>query len=209
MQFTTALLSLLPLLAQSSPVELERRACSVAQPSFVGTIDSLDPNYNAAPGPGGSGTTLAFKDPNIVRSNVTGKGLTMDTLLEFSNIPAGAYGCQLELFFARDYWTLYDYPPGPRSIDIWNTDGPVPKSPTSGNYSLTWNTAPKKTSLFGTIGNIELPPFSQDIKKVVNSAACKSKLTWRIAVPPQVVQGGLQFFQNQSPVGGWRLTYNC
>ena len=192
----------LALLTQASPVE--RRACSVVAPSFVGTIDSLAPDFVSNP-LGTNTQTLAFKDPNVVRPG-TARGLTIDTLIEFSNIPQGSWGCQLELFFQKDYWTLYNYPPGPTNINIWNADKPVPFG---NNYSLTWNNAPKATSLFGNIGQIALPPFQEDVKKVVNSGSCQSKLTFRVAVPAEIAQGGLQFYQNQSPAGGWRLTHNC
>ena len=194
--------SILPFLAQGSPIE--KRSCSVVYPSFVGTIDSLDPDFVSNP-LGTNTMTLALKDPEIVRPGGK-KGLIMDTLVEFSNIPQGSYGCQLELFFQTGYWTVYNYPPGPTNINIWNVDKAVPFG---NNYSLTWNNAPSKTSLFGNIGQVPLPPFNQDVKKVVNSGACQSKMTFRIAVPPEISQGGVQFFQSQNPAGGWRLTHNC
>jgi len=192
---TLSTLLLLPLLAYATP--LGRRACTVEVPTYIGWIDSASPDFNSNP-LADNILTLATKEP----------GRTVDTLVEFT-IPQGSWGCQLELFFQQDYNSLFDYG-GPTTVDVWNVNGPIPLGPN--NYSVTWNLAPQTTNLFGTSGQIELPPrygYRQDVKKVINSASCQNKMTYRVKVPDNVARGGVQFYQRPSPFGGWRIVHNC
>ncbi|KAF2464408.1 uncharacterized protein BDR25DRAFT_307232 [Lindgomyces ingoldianus] len=197
-------LFLLSLLATASP--LDRRSCAIEVPSYIGWADSDMVDYNFFPKAGNT---------DILASKYTGPQWTQwrDTLLEF-NIPQGSWGCQLEMYFEKGFGLVFrDHPYGPVKTDVWNVDGNVPRNPF--NYTLTWNTAPSTTSLFGTTGDIELPPqptpgYSQDVKKVINSAPCKEKMTYRLRVPAEVTNGGVRMYQtNGHPFGGWRIVHNC
>ncbi|KAF2686622.1 hypothetical protein K458DRAFT_485838 [Lentithecium fluviatile CBS 122367] len=194
------LLVLFPLLASASPVA--PRSCSIESPTFIGWIDSAQPDFNSNPLADNT-LTLALKEPNRL----------VDTLIEFT-VPAGAWGCQLELYFQKGYGGLYGYG-GPIKADVWNVDKNVPLGPY--NYSVNWNLAPKPTNLFGTTGTLVEPPrqgYQEDVKRVINSAACKGKMTYRARVPEEVQpRGGVQFYQRSSSpysvFGGWRMVHNC
>lgn len=94
-------------------------------------------------------------------------------------------------------------------------DNPVP-------YNLTWNTAPAAGSLFGNTGELPKVPdssagigYAEGFKRPINSAPCKSVMTYRMKVAPEVSVGGVQFYQYTpdrsypQPWGGWRMTHNC
>ncbi|KAF2260867.1 hypothetical protein CC78DRAFT_547194 [Lojkania enalia] len=192
-------LPLLSFLVNASP--LDRRACAVEIPTYIGWIDSSQPHFNSNPLANNT-QTVVIKEP----------GRMLDTLVEFT-IPPGSWGCQLELFFQKGYWPLADWYGGPTRVNIWNVDQPIPWGPY--NYSVTWDNAPKPVNLFGTSTELPLPPtggYTEDVKKIINSAACKEKMTYRVKVPEEVAKGGVQFWQLSGPVnpfGGWRMLHNC
>lgn len=89
----------------------------------------------------------------------------------------------------------------------------------AGKRTLTWNKAPKAKDLFGTIVDLELPKkvqtettfnaYKEDVIRVVDSKKCESKMTFRVSVPREIAQGGVEFRQEGDPFGGWVLKYNC
>ncbi|KAF2258906.1 hypothetical protein CC78DRAFT_537449 [Lojkania enalia] len=198
-------LFLLPLLAGASP--FSRRACAIEYPSYIGWVDSENPDMVFFPLPNNAVTRVS-KEP---RTSPPGSRW-VDTFIEFK-VPQGSWGCQLELYFEKGFGMVWrDHPYGPVKADVWNVDGNVPLGPY--NISLTWNSAPKPVNLFGTTGDIPLPAYpggySQDVKKVINSAGCKDKMTYRVKVPAEVVEGGVRVQQdNGHPFGGWRMLHNC
>ncbi|KAF2244055.1 hypothetical protein BU26DRAFT_92537 [Trematosphaeria pertusa] len=194
-------LLLLPLLGHAKPVE--KRACAVEYPTYTTTISSLTPDFNSNP-IGNNPASFAVKNQTFN---------AIDTIFQF-NIPPGSWGCQLELFFDKDYYLVLPYFNGPMKADVFNVEGSAP-------YTVTWNSAPRTGSLFGTTGELPRVPdpsasigYKEPVKRVINSAACRNTMTYRMKVPAEVGVGGVQFYQYNPPLynppfGGWRMVHNC
>ncbi|KAF2678374.1 hypothetical protein K458DRAFT_435829 [Lentithecium fluviatile CBS 122367] len=198
---------LLPLLTDASP--LSPRACKTAYPTFTTTLDSTQPNQVSNP-----------QGNNPASFGVHNGTKAIDTIFQF-NIPAGSYGCQLELFFDPGYYWIYPYPVSwaPHRADIHTLT--LPNS-TPLPATLTWNTAPAAGPLFGTTGELPKVPdnsagigYKEAVKRVINSATCQSVMAYRLKTAPEVVVGGVQFYQYTpdkgyaQPWGGWRMVYDC
>lgn len=121
-----------------------------------------------------------------------------DVFIEFA-VPAGSYGCQLEVLFPNNYPIQAS---GQTQVYVYSTKDNLPRS--SRGIDVSWNTAPASVSQVGTV-NFEQNPTT---KKVINSFVCKTKLTFRLSISRDQTAAGLVAFV-QSQTAGLRLTYNC
>ena len=102
-------------------------------------------------------------------------------------------------------------------MEVWSVDRSLTHhGEDDNNIHLTWNNAPKQTTLFGYVRNLELPDsehdapvYQQDVRRIVNYKDCQSKMTFRVAIAAEIGHGGLEFRQESTPSGGWALKYNC
>ncbi|KAF2787148.1 hypothetical protein K505DRAFT_329865 [Melanomma pulvis-pyrius CBS 109.77] len=152
--------SLLATAAPTSSAPLERRACSVAYPQSIGFPINYDIHQDAGP------------------TNVVTNALT------FSNIPAGSYGCQLEVNFPAAY--------------------PITKS---GNSLLNVyaESGSNKGSLFGTVQLASSPVAPT--KFVINSATCDTLMSYKLAIASDSQAGRVAFADTKD--AGFTMTYNC
>jgi len=157
----TALLSTsLVASAAPAPAPLERRACSVAYPQSIGFPINYDIHQDA------------------------GKTNVVTNALNFNNIPAGSYGCQLEVNFPPNY--------------------PITKS---GNSLLNVFAVAKDgtESLFGTVALASSPVAPT--KYVINSAKCNTLLSYKLAIASDSQAGRVAFADTKD--AGFTITYNC
>ena len=182
-------LSLLsPTFALPTEAELVPRACVTEYPSFLTTIQQSSPN-----------TIYGNTQYTIVAQNAN-RANEIDTLIEFTNIPAGAYGCQLE-FFA---------PPGYTVTGIGSTQLNVYVPTRDVQSSDSWATAPGNSYLFGTVTLSSQP--NAPTKIVVNSLTCKPTLSFRVRIASDTASGRVETNQQNppaNPTAGWRITHNC
>jgi hypothetical protein len=168
----------------ASAPALERRACAIEYPSIIqhiwqGSPDAgnNDPSYFAV------GGIEPYK---------------YDVIVQFENIPAGSWGCQLEAFFPPG---AFLYESGATLVDVYAVDRPVTPSD-------TWNRSPKPTHLFGSI-NFETKP-DQEVRQFINSASCSPTMTYRFTISSKTTEGYVYFPQGtDGNRAGIRLTHNC
>lgn len=161
MQYLTVTAALLSL-ATAAPTSalLERRACSVAYPQSIG----FPINYEIK------------QDAN--RANA------VEPFVTFNNIPAGSYGCQLEVNFPAGYPIQSS---GSTSVNVWAESGA------------------SKGSLFGTVTFTSSPVAST--KYVINSAKCESLMSYKLAIASDTLPGRVAFADTKD--AGITMTYNC
>lgn len=157
----TALLStsLLASAAPTSSTSLERRACSVAYPQAIGFPINFDIHQDA------------------------GGANSVSNALTFSNIPAGSYGCQLEVNFPAGYPITSS---GASAVNIFSYTG-------------------DSETLFGTV-TLQSSPVAPT-KFVINSATCSALMTYKIEIASETEAGRVAFADTQD--AGFTMTYNC
>lgn len=169
---------------------LTPRACVTQYPSLIDHIYEISPDY-------ANSQTDFFE---IAYDTVSGDSrlYRRDVVVQFDDIPAGSYGCQLEAYFpAGGHVDRY----GASQVNVFTVD----KHAAPGD---TWDTAPRPRSLVGTI-TFEADP-SGPAKRVVNSAVCNSTLTYRFTIASTTAVGEVYFQQAPGVNGqGLRLTHNC
>ena len=144
----------------STSQPLDRRACSVAYPQTNSFPINLD-----------------------IRQDANGANARTETLT-FSNLPAGAYGCQLEVNFPINYPITSS---GVNSVNVYAETGP------------------SKGSLFGTVKLANNP--KQPIRIFVNSAKCESTMAYRLKIASDTLAGRVAFADTKQ--AGFTITYNC
>lgn len=145
--------------APTTPSLLTRRACQVAYPQSIG----FPINYNIHQDVGGA--------------NAVSNALT------FSNVPAGSYGCQLEVNFPAGYPITSS---GASAINIYSTSG-------------------GSQTLFGTV-MLQSSPVSPT-RFVVNSAQCSPSMSYKLSIASQSEAGSVAFADTLD--AGFTMTYNC
>ncbi|KAF2464819.1 uncharacterized protein BDR25DRAFT_318818 [Lindgomyces ingoldianus] len=150
------------LFASAAPTStpLERRACSVAYPQSIGFPINYDIHQDA------------------------GKTNVRDDFISFTNIPAGSYGCQLEVNFPAGY-TIESS--GNSKVNIFTEYGA------------------NKGSLFGTVEFASSPVAPT--KYIINSATCESVMTYRMSIASDCDAGRVAFADTKD--AGLTMTYNC
>ncbi|KAF2830069.1 hypothetical protein CC86DRAFT_379543 [Ophiobolus disseminans] len=161
MQYITVASALLSsaLLTSAATTTLERRACSVAYPQSIGFPINFDIHQDA------------------------GGANSVSNALTFSNIPAGSYGCQLEVNFPAGYPITSS---GASAINVVSTAG-------GGD------------SLFGTL-TLQSSPIAPT-KFVINSAQCSALLSYRLEIASDTEAGRVAFADTKD--AGFTVTYNC
>jgi hypothetical protein len=158
MQFTlTTILLSAAALTTASP--LTRRACQIAYPQSIG----FPINYD-------------------VHQDANGANARTDAL-SFSPIPAGSYGCQLEINFPANYPITSS---GSSAINIFATSG-------------------AQETLFGTV-TLQSSPVAPT-KYVVNSAQCAQVMSYRLEIADKTKAGRVAFADTKD--AGFTMTYNC
>jgi hypothetical protein len=175
-------------LAAAAPAELDRRACVTEYPAFISHIYESSPNQ---PGNIGDYYESAFVPAS------QGGPYRRDVIVQFENIPAGSYGCQLEAYF----------PAGGRVYQSGNSLTNVSLVDRPASRSDSWNTAPRPVSLFGTL--TFTPSATEPVVQVINTSVCNSTLTYRFSIAAFNQEAGNVYFQIANGVQGLRIRRNC
>jgi len=178
--------------ALAVPATLQPRSCSTQYVPQLWTIAQHVPETPDGP----------FTTPFRVFQDIGKK----DLVASFRTIPAGAYGCTLQL----------DYEPG-NNAQVVNNGGAgnvaqinVFQVSDGGNFPfpLTWdNTNDRTGSLVGTFNF----PTGADLNTAhiltINSFACSPVMTFRLSIADPNANGGVQVDENSA--SGLRMAYNC
>jgi hypothetical protein len=144
--------------SQSSP--LHRRGCSTAYPASIGFPINYEIKQDA-------GKT------NVVAPIVT-----------FNNIPAGSYGCQLEVNFPTGYPIRSS---GSTAVNVFTESGA------------------SQGSLFGTVTFASSPVAPT--KFVINSATCEPLMSYKLEIASDTLPGSVSFADTQD--AGITISYDC
>jgi len=155
--------------------------CSAEYPSLLVPISTTSVTVPL-------GNTTQF----IVQHNAT-NDVRGDCLVQFS-IPAGSYGCQLELFFSAGFQNLPNSD-SDGQIDFWTIDRVI-------NSEDDWSEAPGGATLFGIAFLHEGAS-----RVVINSCKCKSILSFRVSMTSNAGVGNVSFVQILK--GGLKMTHSC
>lgn len=191
MYFQTSLLALglLPaviLAAPNTPSPTKRAAaCSTIYPEFARVVQA-QPVESYLPG--------------FIISQDAGASNKNDMYIEFT-VPAGTGACQLETFFPANAAISAS---GRQDVYIFSTAGPVTRSPRG--IDISWAYSPAVVSQIGTT-RFESNPTAET-RKVINSFACQSTMTYRLSIGRDFTDAGSVSF-NQYAGNGLRMTYNC
>lgn len=156
--FAAAFIGIAAAAPTSAP--LERRACSVAYPESIGFPINYEIKQDA-------GKT------NVVAPSVN-----------FNNVPAGSYGCQLEVNFPAGYPIQSS---GSSAVNVWSI-------PSEGNRFL-----------FGTV-NFASSPVAPT-KYVINSATCAPLMSYQLEIASDSLPGRVAFADTID--AGITISYNC
>lgn len=122
------------------------------------------------------------------------------TELQFTGVPANAYGCSLEFVFPAGFRGLETTGAGTR-LNFYSVDGDF-------SVADTWERAPGKVALVGTQG-FALDGSGRETKfSVVSASRCEEVMKWRVEVEGEG-EGSVGFAQGAVGGAGARLTYNC
>lgn len=160
MQYLTITIALLStaLTTAAPTTPLEGRSCSIAYPQSIG----FPINYHIS------------QDTN--GANKVSNALT------FSNIPASAYGCQLEVNFPTRYPIQSS---GNSQINVWSAGG--------------------QRTLVGT-ATLASSPVAPT-KFVINSVTCKNVMSYSLEIASETQAGSVAFADTQD--AGFTMVYNC
>ncbi|KAF1997917.1 hypothetical protein P154DRAFT_524456 [Amniculicola lignicola CBS 123094] len=159
--FTIATILSSSLLAAAAPAPyLTQRACSIAYPESIG----FPINYSI--------------------SQEAGATNKHDNFVSFNSVPAGSYGCQLEVNFPAGYPITSS---GASRVNVYTASGP------------------NSGSLFGTVDFVSSPVART--KFVINSAQCAPTMSYRLSIASEELAGSVAFADTKE--AGITMTYNC
>lgn len=179
---SAALIAAAPTTNQPSGT-LQRRACTTQYPTNLFQVIEEQPDINT----GNHGY--------VYTAQGDGKTQRYITELQFTNVPADAYGCSVEFFFG----------PGQR-VDTFGQGTRLEFFAADRDISLadTWNNRPRELFQVGTQVVTSSPTAETKLTAVTGS--CARTLNYLVEVQGDKA-GSVGFFQGGG--NGLRLTYNC
>lgn len=185
---TTALAALTS--ASPTPANLAPRACTTQLPSSYQEIIQVRP------------TEFFSQNQNFYAYSDASTGNHIDTLVHFTGIPAGSYGCQLAVEFSGANNPTSS---GATQLNVYNLLGAENDITASSSYAQYFpnggSGSPKATALWGTV-------TLDGQKHVINSAACTPSMSFLFEIASET-QSGIVEWNNLAAGNGLYLTYNC
>ncbi|MCJ1461617.1 hypothetical protein MMC07_000214 [Pseudocyphellaria aurata] len=176
------------------PDENVRNECSHATACTIKLPSSYQQIRSSKPG-------AAFPQNSIFNATqiIATKDYT-DTLLSFSGIPTGSYGCELTFNSTLGYPIISS---GSTQLNVYALPLPISAKDTYDTYYPNGGRGPPKGAyLFGTTTIIT------GQKAVIGSQACKPSLGYLIRIASDTKDGSVVFAAAGS-IGGFYLTHNC
>lgn len=166
-------------------------ACTIKLPSFYQLISSATPQ-------------TSFQQSRLFQVNQAAGGTNnVDTLVSFTGIPTGSFGCQLAMSFT------FEYPinsTGSTLLNVYALPKPIKSTDTYETYFPQGGRGtPKGSYLFATTR-------ITGQKAVLNSQTCAPTLGYLFEIASDTDAGTVSFVDagnNLSGIGGFYLTYNC
>ncbi|PNS17754.1 hypothetical protein CAC42_3149 [Sphaceloma murrayae] len=162
---------------------LERRSCTTQYPTNLFQVIEDSPNFNT----GNHGY--------VYTAQGAGKTSRWISELQFTNVPANAYGCSVEFFFSHGQ-RVDNFGDGTR-LEFFKADRDI-------SLTDTWVNRPAKLFSVGTQVVSSSP--TADTKLTTVTGSCAQTLNYLIEVQGDKA-GSVGFFQGNG--NGIRLTYNC
>lgn len=181
----TALTSAFP-----TPANLAPRACTTQLPSSYQEIIQVRPTESFA------------QNQNFYAYSNANTGNHIDTLVHFTGIPAGSYGCQLAVEFSGANNPTSS---GATQLNVYNLLGAENGITATSSYQQYFpnggSGAPNGTSLWGTV-------TLDGQKHVINSAVCAPSMSFLFEIASET-ESGIVEWNNLAVGNGFYLTYNC
>jgi len=176
--------------ASPTPANLSPRACTTQLPTSYQEIIQVLPT-NSYPQ---NQNFYAYFDANT--------GYHVDTLVHFTGIPAGSYGCQLVVEFSG---TNNPTSSGATQLNVYNLLGAENDITPTSNYQQYFpnggSGAPNGTALWGTV-------TLDGQRHVINSAVCTPSMSFLFEIASETTSGVVEW-NNLAAGNGFELTYNC
>lgn len=146
----------------------------------------------------------SFQQSRLLKvSQVQGGLSNIDTLLRFTGIPAGSFGCQLALSFTFEFQINST---GNSQVNIYRLPNDIKPTDTYATYFPKGGRGtPEGASLFGTT-------TINGQKAIINSQVCTPNLNYLIEIASDTQAGSVAFVDagnNLSGIGGFFVSYNA
>ena len=177
--------------ASPNPVKVAARSCTIKLPTTYQLISEV---YSKSAYPQGRYFDV---------SQLAAPGSNVDTLVHFTDIPVGSYGCQLAVEFTYGYSIPST---GNTQLNVYALSTDITEDSTYEKYfpSGTRGT-PMGAFLFGTTTLNGGPA-------IINSATCAQNMSFLFEIASETDAGSVQFQDagdNLTGIGGFYMTYDC
>lgn len=178
--------------ATPTPIALAPRACQTLYPTSYQQISQSDP-------------TTSFAQSDDFEASWSGPSAAdaIDTLVHFTSIPAGSYGCQLAVAFPPDYPITSA---GSRLLNVYALPGDISAEDTYDDYFPNGGRGiPDGAYLFGSV-------TIDGGSHVINSKVCAENLSFLFGVASEEQAGETVFVDSGSDEdgpAGLYLTFDC
>lgn len=132
-----------------------------------------------------------------------GANADVDTLVRFTGIPPGSYGCQLAMSFTFEYEINST---GNALLNVYALPGTVKPTDTYNDYF------PKGGRGSPVGGTLFTTTTITGQRAVLNSEVCRPELSFLFEIASDSSAGSVAFRDagdNLTGIGGFYLTYNC
>ncbi|MCJ1338873.1 hypothetical protein MMC09_004162 [Bachmanniomyces sp. S44760] len=186
-------LSLLSTLAAAipTPAALAPRSCTTIIPNSYQTIQENAPY----------GVFNPVREFQV--SQQSGGEYSIDTIVNFTDIAAGSYGCELGLSFTNEYNIPQS---GSTLLNVYALDTSIAGDESYETYFPNGGKGtPAGAYLFGSV-------TITGQKQIINSKACSSELSFLFEISNEDEAGSVFFVDagdNLSGIGGLFMTFNC
>ena len=184
-----AIVSLVGAAAPRDQVPLEPKSCTIKLPTSYQQIVQSQPKQS-------------FPQGNLFNVSQDSSG-AVDTLLRFTNIPSGSFGCQVAVSFTFGFPIDSE---GSTLLNVYALPNPISSSDTYATYFPDGGRGTPKGSFLWATTTIT------GQKAVLNSETCKPTLGYLFQIASSTKAGSVSFRDagnNLSGIGGFYLTYNC
>ena len=177
--------------ATPTPIALVPRSCQTQYPTSYQQIEQDAPSSSFPQG------------KHFEVSQSSGGINAVDTLVHFTGIPAGSYGCQLAVAFPANYPITSS---GSKLLNVYAVPRDISPSDSYSTYFSKGNRGiPDNSYLFGSV-------TIDGSSHVINSKVCAPNLSFLFEIASDTQAGETEFEDNGSAANGpagLYLTYNC
>lgn len=177
--------------AESAQIPIKPLGCIISLPTSYQQI------YQAAP-------AESFEQDRYFNvSQISGGSNDIDTLLHFSGIPSGSWGCQLAMSFTFDYEIDSS---GSTQLSVYSLSNDISEDDTYATYFTNGGIGTPAGSFLWATTEIT------GEKAVLNSKTCNSSMSFLFQIASANSAGSVAFLDagdNLSGHGGFYMSYDC